>query len=58
MHENIVPPYCPFLNIVERATSCLKADIKADLARPVIQHRFADRNASRNAQLPFGEYRT
>ena len=53
----ILPPYSPFLNIVEQAISCLKASIKADISRPAMQERFADRNAARNAHLPLGEYR-
>ena len=57
VHVNILPPYSPFLNIVEQAISCLKANIKAELARPAMQERFADRNAARQAHLPLGEYR-
>ena len=34
-----LPSYSPFLNHVEQATSCLKADIKADIARPEIQEQ-------------------
>ena len=29
-----LPPYSPFLNIVEQAISALKAAIKADISRP------------------------
>ena len=57
VHVNILPPYSPFLNIVEQAISCLKANIKAELARPAMQERFADRNAALQAHLPLGEYR-
>ena len=32
-----VPPYSPFLNIVEQAVSALKPAIKADISRPEIQ---------------------
>ena len=50
--ENIeikmLPPYSPFLNIVEQAISALKAAIKADISRPVIQQRIRDRNEARN----------
>jgi hypothetical protein len=55
----ILPPYSPFpfLNIVEQAISCLKASVKADISRPAMPQRFADRNAARNAHLPLGEYR-
>ena len=34
-----LPPYSPFLNIVEQAISSLKAEIKADISRPEIQRR-------------------
>ena len=53
----ILPPYSPFLNIVQQAISCLKASIKAYISRPAMQERFADRNEARNAHLPLGEYR-
>lgn len=53
----ILPPYSPFLNIVEQAISCLKANIKADLSSPELQNLLGDRNAARNAHLPLGEYR-
>ena len=46
----------PFLNIVERVISCLKAGIKADRARPAMQDCFGDRNTARNPQLSLGEY--
>ncbi len=48
----ILPPYSPFLNIVEQAISCLKASIEADISRPALQERFADRNGAINAHLP------
>ena len=53
----ILPPYSPFLNPVEQAISCLKANIKADILRPLIQNQINDRQAARNARLPLGEYR-
>ena len=37
--------------------SGVKADIKADISRPHIQLRMSDRQASRNAQIPLGEFR-
>ena len=46
-----IPKYC------REAISCLKACIKADISRPVMQERFADRYAARNAHLPLGEDR-
>ena len=57
MHQRMLPPYSPVLNIVEQAISCLNGSVKADISRPVMQERFADRNAPRNAHLPLGEYR-
>ena len=33
----MLPPYSPFLNIVEQAISSLKAAIKGDVSRPEIQ---------------------
>ena len=44
----MLPPYSPFLNIVEQAISALKAAIKADISRPIIQQRIQDRNEARN----------
>ena len=38
-----LPPYSPFLNIVEQAVSALKAAIKADISRPEIQVQMNDR---------------
>ena len=32
-----LPPYSPFLNIVEQGISALKAAIKADISRPEMQ---------------------
>ena len=37
-----LPPYSPFLNIVEQAISVLKAAVKADISRPNIQAEMAD----------------
>ena len=34
-----LPPYSPFLNIVEQAISSLKAALKADISRPEIQEQ-------------------
>lgn len=53
-----LPPYSPFLNIVEQAISALKAGVKADISRPDIQRMMGDRNAARNRGLPLGEFRT
>ena len=54
----MLPPYSPFLNIVEQAISCLKAAIKADISRPEIQRRMDDRDEARVRGIPPGEFRT
>ena len=54
----MLPPYSPFLNIVEQAISCLKAAMKADISRPDIQRRMDDRDEARVRGIPLGEYRT
>ena len=54
----MLPPYSPFLNIVEQAISCLKAAIKADISRPEIQRRMDDRDEARVRGIPLGEFRT
>ena len=43
----MLPPYSPFLNIVEQAISCMKAAIKADISRPEIQRRMDDIDEAR-----------
>ena len=53
-----LPPYSPFLNIVEQAVSALKATIKADISRPEIQVQMNDRAEARRQGLAFGNYRT
>ena len=50
-----LPPYSPFLNIVERAVSALKAAIKADISRPEIQVQMNDRAEARGTQRQFSE---
>ena len=57
MEIKMLPPYSPFLNIVEQAISALKADVKADISRPVFQQRIQDRNEARNQGIPLGEHR-
>ena len=54
----MLPPYSPFLNIVEQAISSLKAAIKADISRPEIQAQIDDRVAARNRGIPLDEHRT
>ena len=53
-----LPPYSPFLNIVEQAVSALKAAIKADISRPEIQVQMNDRADVRQQGLALGNYRT
>ena len=53
----MLPPYSPFLNIVEQAISALKAAIKADISRPDIQATIDDRDEGRRQGIPLGEYR-
>ena len=53
-----LPPYSPFLNIVEQAVSALKAAIKADISRPEIQVQMNDRTQARRQGLALGNYRT
>ena len=54
----MLPPYSPFLNIVEQAISCLTAAIKADISRPEIQRRMDDRDEARVRGTPLREFRT
>jgi len=53
-----LPPYSPFLNIVEQAISCLKAGIKADISRPEVQVRMDDREEARDRGLALGNFHT
>ena len=53
-----LPPYSPFLNIVEQTTSSLKAAIKADISRPKIQREMNNRDEARRQGIPLGHYRT
>ena len=54
----MLPPYSPFLNIVEQAISPLKAVIKRDVSRPELQVRMDDREEARRLGIPLGEMRT
>ena len=54
----MLPPYNPFVNIVEQAISCLKAAIKADISRPEIQRFMDDRDEARVRGIPLREFRT
>ncbi|XP_067050270.1 uncharacterized protein [Acropora muricata] len=53
-----LPPYSPFLNIVEQAVSALKAAIKADIRRPEIQVQMNDRAEARRQGLALRNYCT
>ena len=50
----MLPPYSPFLNIVEQAISCLRP--KADISRPESQRRMDDRDEARVRGIPLGEF--
>ncbi|XP_074619610.1 uncharacterized protein LOC141878539 [Acropora palmata] len=53
-----LPPYSPFLNIVEQAISSLKAAIKADISCPKIQREMNNRDEARRQGIPLGHYQT
>ena len=50
----MLPPYSPFLNIVEQAISVLKAAIKADISQPTIQES-NNREEARLQGIPLGD---
>ena len=49
-----LPPYSPFLNIVEQAISALKADIR----RPEQQEQMNNREEARRQGIALGNFRT
>ena len=53
-----LPPYSPFLNIVEQAISSLKAAIKADISHPQTQEKMNNREEARRQGIGLGNYRT
>ena len=53
-----LPPYSPFLNIVEQAVSALKAAMKADISRPEIQEQMNNRAEARRQGIALGDFRT
>ena len=53
-----LPPYSPFLNIVEQAISALKAAIKADISRPEQQEQMNNCAEARRQGIALGNYRT
>ena len=56
--HKMLPPYSPFLNIVEQAISCLKVAIRTDISRPEIQRGMDNRDEARARGIPLGEFRT
>ena len=52
-----LPPYSPFLNIVEQAISALKAAIKVGISLPYIQAEMDDCLEARQQGIQLGEYR-
>ena len=53
-----LPHYSPFLNIVEKAISSLKAAIKADISHPEIQEQTNNGEEARNQGIALGNYHT
>ena len=53
-----LPPYSPFLNVVEQAVRSLKSTIKDDISCPEIQVLMHDRNEARRQGIALGDYRT
>ena len=53
-----LPPYNPFLNIVELAISALKAAIKADISRPEQQEQMNNGEEARRQGIALGNFRT
>ena len=53
-----LPPYSPFLNIVEQAIRALKAAIKADISRPEQQEQMNNREEARRQGIAFGNFLT
>ena len=53
----MLPPYSPFLNIVEQAISSLMAATKTDVSRPEIQTEMGNRAEARRQGIALGEYR-
>ena len=53
-----LPPYSPFLSIVEQAISALKAAIKADISRPEQQEQMNNREEARPQGIELGNFCT
>ncbi|XP_074621965.1 uncharacterized protein LOC141880363 [Acropora palmata] len=53
-----LPPYSPFLKIVEQAISALKAAIKEDISRPEQQEEMNNREEARRQGIALGNFLT
>lgn len=53
-----LPPYCPFLNIVEQSIRALKAAIKADISRPEVQQQMKNHEEPRRQGIALEHHRT
>ena len=53
----MLPPFSPFLNIVENAISAFKAAIKNDISRSEMQLEMNNRIMARQERISLGEYR-
>ena len=53
----MLPPYSPFLNIVEQAISTLKAALKADISQPAIHIQLNNRDDARRQGIALGAMR-
>lgn len=52
-----LPRYSPFLNMTERAISCLKSDVKRRLTEPAVQVAFCDHTAARAEGITLHSHR-
>ena len=52
----VLPPYSPFLDIVEQLISSLKVAIKTDISRPEIQAQMYNQAEARRQGIASGEY--
>ena len=55
---NKLPSYSPFLNIVEKSISELKAAIKADISCPEVQQQMNNREEARRKGIALRHHRT
>ena len=52
-----LPPYSPFLDIVEQAISAVKATIKAEISRPEQHEQMNNRAEGRRQEIALSNYR-